>query len=357
MRRRRIVFILEEFILGAPSQQLLDRFLIGYTRDGEFRRSEWEVVVWLAPAAENSTAYADATNALAARQRDFNLRRELDLATALKDADAVVVVAAPDRVAFNEAALSRVIEIAPAGTVCFVHGALAAKAERVRQLVAAASTRKIVLVSGTSVATTFRLPEIEIPAGASIAEALIVVQGPRPLAELAGISGLAPILAHRAGGESGIRALQRHAGERVWRAAKDRQWSWPLLAAAISRSNTTQGDPVRDGRTQDLAGLGLLPKLARAPRGWTIEHHDGVRSTVLVLDGAVADINFAVRWRDGTIVSAQLYRPPPPQRAEFDRLAAALDALFATRQRPWPTESDLLVSDFMARVQAAADSP
>ncbi len=35
---KKITFVIEEFAVRSPSQQLLDRFLIGYPRDGEFHR-------------------------------------------------------------------------------------------------------------------------------------------------------------------------------------------------------------------------------------------------------------------------------------------------------------------------------
>ena len=351
MALRKIAFVLEDFIVGTPAQQLLDRFLIGYLRDGEFRRiPNLEVAVWLAPAAENSTVFADATTGLAVRQRDFKLLQHSDLATALKDTDAVIVVAAAERVSAGEDLLRSVLEQAPAGATCFVHGSLAANLASAQRLASIAATRKIVAASGTSVATTFRLPDVDVAADTALTEALIVVQGLRPMAELWAIDGLLPIIAHRRGGESRIRSVRRLKGRDVWRAGDKGEWSWPLLAAAISRSNTTQGDPVRDGRTQDLVGLGLVKKLARDPRGWLIEHTDGFRSTILVLDGVVADINFAVRLRDGPITSAQLYRPPASNRAEFDRLAAVLEDFFTTRTSPWPLERSFLVSQFMQNV-------
>ncbi len=348
MALRKIAFILEDFVVGAASQQLLDRFLIGYSRDGEFRRiPDLEVAVWPAPAAENSTAFAEAATGLAVRQRDFKLILHSNLAAALKDADAVIVIAAAERVAVGEELLRSALEQAPVGATCFVHGTLATNLASAQRLASIAATRKIVLASATSVATTLRLPDVDVVAYAALTEALIVVQGPRPMAELWAIDGLLPIIARRRGGESRIRSVRRLKGRDIWRAGDKGEWSWPLLAAAISRSNTTQGDPGRDGRTQDLAGLGLVKKLARDPRGWIIEHIDGLRSTILVLDGVVADINFAVRSRDGSITSAQLYRPPAPNRAEFDRLAAVLEDFFTIRTEPWPIARSLLVAQFL----------
>ena len=348
MALRKITFVLEDFVVGTPSQQLVDRFLMGYARDGEFRRiPDLEVAVWLAPAAENSTAFADATTGLALRQRDFKLAQTTNLGEALKDADGAVVIPSVDRTSASEDLLKMVMEQIPSGSACFVYGSLANELTKAQRLVSIATTRRFAIASGTSVGTTFRLPDVDIVRDTPLAEALIVVQGTRPLAELWAIDGLLPVIGQRPGDESGLRSVRRIDGRELWHAADRREWSWPLLAAAISRSNNTQGDPVRDGRTQDLVGLGLVQKLAREPRGWLLEHRDGLRSTILVLDGVIADFNFAIRARDGTITSAQLYRPPGSNRCEFNRLAAVLDDFFTTRKAPWPIERSLVASQLM----------
>ena len=217
---------------------------------------------------------------------------------------------------------------------------------------ALATKRRIALASGTPVATTFRLPDTDIVPRTPLKEALIVAQGTSPLAELQAFDGLLPVLERRRGGETGIRSARRIEGDAVWRAGDEATWSWALLAAAISRSDTPQGDPVKDGRTQDLVGLGLVQKLARNPRASFIEHRDGLRTTLLVLDGVVADFNFAVRADDGEITSAQLYRPPPPTRAEFDRLSAVLERFFATGQEPWPVQRSLLTAELLEKLRS-----
>ena len=351
MPPRKIAFVIEDFAPGTPSQQLLDRFLLGYVRDGESRKIPGlQVAAWLGPAADNASFVADAATNLAVRERDFKLVQPSSLAATLAEADAIVVVPASERVSVNEELLKNILERAPAGSACFVHGALAVTLAGANRLHSTAVERKVLLASGTSVTTTFRLPDVDVSESATLTEALIVVQGARPLAELSAMEGLSGVIAHRRGGESGIRSVRRLDGRDLWRAGDKGEWSWPLLNAAISRSNTMQGDALTDARTQDLVGLGLVRKLARDPRGWIIEHRDGLRSTILVLDGVIADFNFAVGSRDGTVTSAQLYRPPAPNRSEFDRLAGVLEDFFTTRKAPWLFERSLLVSQFMENV-------
>ena len=345
---RKIAFLLDEFTTPSPAQQLLDRFLIGYPRDGVLRRFEGtQVSAYLAVSIESN---------FGERPKEFDLDVAHTVEEAVADADAVVIVSRRPGAQANEAFLKIALERAPEGAACFVHGALANSLTTARTLAATAAARRIALVAGTPLSVTWRLPPVELPAGTPLTEALIVVQvnpqaiqatPPSPPATLAGaelhaLDGLLPVIERRRGGESGIRTVRFLEGKELWRAGQKGLWSWPLLAAALSRSHTPQGDPVLDGRTQDLVGLGLVPKLARNPRGWLLEHRDGLRSTILVLDGVVADFNFAVRAKNGEIVSAQLFRAPPPAEHHFNRLAAVMEDFFRSGKSPWPIERNLL---------------
>jgi len=91
-----------------------------------------------------------------------------------------------------------------------------------------------------------------------------------------------------------------------------------------------------------LVNLDLVEKLAASPRGWVIEHRDGFRSTILALDGVVNDFNYAIEMNDGSVFSAQIYRPPKPNEANFSGLAARNDSFLETGNPPWPIERSLL---------------
>src|SRR5262249_18536269 len=95
----------------------------------------------------------------------------------------------------------------------------------------------------------------------------------------------------------------------------------------------------------------LVPQLAIAPRGWLLEHRDGLRSTILVLDGVVADYNFALRRRDGSIISAQLYRPPPPGEEHYSRLCSAIDSFGAEGNSIWPIARTSLITAILHEMQ------
>jgi len=351
---RKIAFLLEDFSKPSPAQQLVDRFIAGYVIDGEFRRSPFE----------NASAYVMLSSNppdLEQRIKDFKLVVASRADQAVEGADAVIIASRKPGALANERFVQIALERAPEGGACFVHGVLANSLERAREFADVARSRKIALLAGTPLCVTWRLPEVELQAATPLSEALIVVQAnpspgqtspPTPPsslrgAELHALEGLLPVIERRRGGESGIRSIRFLEGKELWKAGDRGNWSWPLLAAALSRSHSPQGDPVLDGRTQNLVGLGLVPKLARNPRGWLLEHRDGLRSALLVLDGVVADFNFAVRAHDGSIASAQLFRAPAPAEQHFSRLAAVIEEFFRSGKVTWPVERNLLIAGLL----------
>lgn len=353
---RKIAFLLEEFAKPSPAQQLVDRFLAGYVIDGEFKKSPFEGASAYVMLSSNPPD-------LEQRTKDFKFVVAPRAEQAIEGADAVVIASRKPGALANERFVQIALERAPEGAACFVHGVLANSLERGHELTRLARSRQIALLAGTPLSVTWRLPEVELSPATPLSEALIVVQAnpspgqtspPAPPsslrgAELHALEGLLPVIERRRGGEAGVRSIRFLEGKELWKAGDRGNWSWPLLAAALSRSHSPQGDPVLDGRTQDLVGLGLVPKLARNPRGWLLEHRDGLRSTMLVLDGVVADFNFAVRAQDGSIVSAQLFRAPAPAEQHFSRLAAVMEEFFRSGKAPWSIERNLLIAGLLER--------
>lgn len=351
---RKIAFLLEEFARPSPAQQLLDRFLIGYPRDGAFHKPECGKVAAHLMLSGNEVD-------LGKRTEDYGLGVAGTAQEAVKDADAMVIVSRRPGSLANERFLHIAVEQAPIGAAIFVHGVLANTLERGHDLLQRARARQISVLAGTPQCVTWRLPEVDLPRDTGLVEALIVTQvnplanqasPPAPPATLSGaelnaLEGLLPVIERRRGGEPGIRSIRFVEGDALWRAGDKGLWSWPLLAAALSRSDSPQGDALADGRTQDLVGLGLVAKLARNPRGWLLEHRDGLRSALLVLDGVVADSNFAVRARDGGITSAQIYRAPPPVEQHYSKLAGAMEDFFRSGKPPWAAERNLLIAGLL----------
>ena len=296
----RLVFIADEFKLRGPEQQLLDRFLIGYPHEGRFYKPDCEVVLVLPEKNE----------VVERRIKDFALRWQAEPA----DGDAYVIFTlSPPRAPL---ALSRP----------FFYGAYRFHPPPISNLQGPA---------GTAIRGAWLLPNIFVPKKTHLTKGLVIVQGASPTAELEAFDALLPLIWDRKQGETNVRAevtpLDRN---NFWQVLK--RDFWPLLKSAISRSDRPQGDPVRDGRTQDLAGLSLLETLVKEPRGWLVRESDGFQYVIAVMDEAIADCNVAVQTGVGGIISAQVYRPPAPGEHHYSRLAAMLERYFCTGIEPWP---------------------
>jgi len=312
------------------SLALLDRFLAGYPEDAVFRgRAASEVSVFCPGAAPE---------ALARRQRDFGLVVAPNDEAAAAGADGLVVVPAEGHAAPAPDHLQNVLSVLKPGGACWVAGLLAAREQDAASALKLAKSLQIRLGASDLLSVTFRLPEVRRLRSERCREALIVVQGDDTRATLDGLQGLKP--------EAELspvpgRTARLYENDMVWRAGANGEWSWDLLAAALSRSNNPQGDAVADGRTQDLVGLGIVQRLAQRPRAWVTDHVGGVRTTILALDGVVRDVNIAIRDRSGGIHSAQLYRPPAPNEAGYHRLAGVVTRFFGGEALPWPETREI----------------
>ena len=151
----------------------------------------------------------------------------------------------------------------------------------------------------------------------------------------------------RRGGETGVKAVQLLEDDAVWKAGDEGRWSKELLTAALSRSDTPLGLTVKDGRTQDLVHNGDLPKLAKNPWAYFIEYADGLRATLLMLDGALRDFNFAARVKGRGIVSNQFLLTPEPNVTYSACLISKVEAMFSSGKAPYPVERTLLTSGML----------
>lgn len=329
-----IAFFIDRFDVPSPSQQLLDRFLTGYTdRDGFVKPSRAVRVVYEGSAVPSG---------LAQRQKEFGLEIASSIPDASRDAAAVVIAISES----NQTPVGTILRELPPGTRVFRYGRATADDES--GLMRIAAQKQIAFESGTTAGHLFALPEIPLPIHGKATRAVMIVQGEFPNAESDALEALASVLNSTA---EHVRKATPLKGPALWATAYSEEWL-PLFRAAASRSNTIKGDPERDGRPQDIVGLRLIEKLAVKARGWILEHETGSQSLLLVVGGAMADMNFAVESPGGRIVSAQLYRPPSPMQEEFSNLAAALERFFGSKEKP--SQAFLWVGKTLQQMQLAS---
>ena len=220
--------------------------------------------------------------------------------------------------------------------------------EKAKWMVEASKRLKFPMLAGSSLPVTWRLPDLELPLDCEIESALMVGVGRGSDAmDYHALEGMQCMVERRKGGETGVKAVQMIEGEAVWKAGEEGRYSKELLIAALSRSDTPLGLTLVDGRTQDLVGSGELYKLVKNPAAYFIEYRDGLRATLLMLDGALRDYNFAARVRGMGVASNQFLLTPTPNVTYSACLMSKAEEMFETGRAPYPVERTLTVSGIL----------
>jgi hypothetical protein len=335
-------------------QHIGDRFLIGYPHDGEWHKPDVQVVSLYVDQKPEGDLSEE-------RAREFGFRVYPTIAEALccggdkLACDAVLIVAEHGdyprndngqilypRYEFFEQCV-KVFEKSARAVPVYNDKHLSYSFEKAQSMVAASRKMKFPMLGGSSLPVTWRLPSIDMPWGAHIEEAVMVGEGGSDPMDFHALEALQCMVERRQRGETGVSAVQMLTGDAAWKAG----WSKDLLSAALSRSDTPLGLTVKDGRTQDLTAPGVLESLVKEPAAYRIEYRDGLRATLLMLDGAVKDFNFAARVRGAGILSTQFLLTPVPNVTYSACLVSKIEQMFMTRRAPYPIERTLLTSGIL----------
>ena len=221
--------------------------------------------------------------------------------------------------------------------------------KKAKEMVADSKRLKFPFLAGSSLPVTWRLPPVEVPYGAGMKEALMLGVGSSDPMDYHALEAMQCMVERRKGGETGIKSVQMIEGAAVWDAGKAGRWSNRLLEAALSRSDSLQGYSQLDSRPQDLANNGQLPKLVKNPVAYFIERNDGLRTTLLMLNGAMRDYTFAAQLDGGEILSTQFFLPPTPNVTYSACLVAGIEEMIVTGKAPYPVERTQIASAMLDR--------
>jgi hypothetical protein len=221
---------------------------------------------------------------------------------------------------------------------------------KARQMLNWAQELKFPLMAGSSLPVTWRRPELELPLGVPVEEALVAAYGPIEVYGFHALESLQAMIERRKGGESGVRAVTCLSGNAVWKAGDAGMWSWDLLEAALSRSETVNLGDIR----RNVGRLAVQNMPATPPTAFLVEYADGLRGTVLLLNGHIQDFCFAARLKgEPRPASCLFHMPPPPGARHFDGLAASIEKLLETGRAPYPVERTFLTGGIL---EAAMES-
>jgi hypothetical protein len=357
-RPKRIAIVSTIFRLQSHAQHIGDRFIVGYPFAGEWHKPNTQVVslyVDQKPAGDLSEA----------RAKEFGFKVYPTIAETVccggskLDVDAVLIIGEHGEYPRNDKGqvlyprfeffeqVAKVFEAEGRSVPVYNDKHLSYSFEKAKIMRDTARRLKFPMLAGSSLPVTWRLPDLELPLGCEIDDALMVGCGGSDAMDFHALEAMQCMLERRKGGERGVKSVQLLEGDAVWKAADEGRWSKEMLRAALSRSDNLKGASVTDGRTQDMVGTGVLPALEKNPWAYFIEYRDGTKATMLMLSESVGDFNFAVKLKGKAIQSTQFFLSPDPNVTYSACLASKIEQMIMSGVAPYPVERTLLVSGML----------
>ena len=191
------------------------------------------------------------------------------------------------------------------------------------------------LMAGSSLPVLWRYPPVDTDRDAKLEEIVAVSYGRLDGYGFHAIEMVQCLAERRSGGETGVRSVQTLTGDAVWEARKAGQFSSVLFEATLDRLNQKRWEQRKK----------TLEESVREPVLWMIEYQDGLKASVLTLNGAVADWTAAWKYADeDRIDSARFQVQEERPYGHFTFMVQGFEKMVRTGKPAWPVERTLLTS-------------
>ncbi|MBM3840431.1 MAG: hypothetical protein FJ398_21200 [Verrucomicrobia bacterium] len=361
-RRKRLAIITTEWRFHSHAWHMGERFLVGYPIRGKWHRPPIDVV----------SAYIDQTpeNDLSRqRAKEFGFGIYPTIAEALRcggsklAVDAVLIIGEHGRYPNNEIGQKKypryeffkhvvhVFREDDRSVPVFNDKHLSWNWDWALEMVETARELRFPFVAGSSLPHTWRMPSIDLPYAAKVEEVMCVAIGSVDSYDFHALEVIQCMAERRRGGETGVISLQALRGDAVWTAMKAGSWvsgGWDpkLFEACLSRSQTLGQPPTYSHRypTDEQ-----IRQFVKDPVVYRFEYADGLKATMLLMNGLVGDFNFAARLKGRSEpLSTLFYLPPNPNVVYSAALMAQVEKMFLTGRATFPIERTLITTGLVA---------
>jgi hypothetical protein len=192
---------------------------------------------------------------------------------------------------------------------------------------------KIPLMAGSSLPTLWRYPEADVQLGRPLQEIVAVSYHRLDTYGFHALELVQCLAERRKGGETGIREVRCLTGDAVWQAGREGVYDAKLLDEALSRLKER---PLAPGKS--------LSELVKEPALFVIDYRDGLRASILTLNGAVGEWTVAWRYGDGATGSTCFWTQEARPFQHFAFLLQGVEQMIHTGQPSWPPERTLFTS-------------
>lgn len=355
--RKKIAFLGTVVRTHSHAQHFLDRLALGYGWKGEWQDARLDVAsVFIDQFPGNDLARQ--------RVKKYGLKlypdveQALTLGTGKLAVDGVVIIAEHGDYPNNEKGQKRyprykwfkecvkVFEKSKRSVPVFNDKHLSTEWKECVEMVEDARRLNFPFFAGSSLPVTRRMPSIEMPHGVPLKESVCVAFGRVDSYDIHALETAQCMSERRKGGEVGIKSVHALRDRELWDhlSKPDREDTRRLICSALTRSHNL---PVETGFYSGKLDFKWARKNFAEATGYLIEHLDGFRTTMLLVD--IRDFNYAgLRADNKEIVSTQMYLPMPTHGSTtadfFHPLCRHIEDTVITGVIPYPIERTLLAS-------------
>lgn len=359
--RPKIAAIATTYFKYSHAQHIVDRFLEGYGWNGTHHHPPMDLVSLYVDQIDGTDLSKDRARRFPSMKMYPTIAEALTLGGNKLAVDGIVVVGEHGKYPKNEKGQTKypryeffrevfkVVRGSGKPVPVFNDKHLSWNWEWAKEIYDTARELGMPFMAGSSLPVTWRTPSLEMPTGARIREALCVCYGGVDSYDFHGLETIQCMVERRRGGETGVRSMQAYRGENFWKAYKDDVWPHDLMEAALCRSHTLT--PARPGFNDILPTPDEMRRMVKDPVAYRYEHNDGLKCTMLLMNGLVKDFNFAARLDNG-VVSTQMYLPMPDGRTTlanfFSPLVNGMEQMFLSGKPTYSVERTLLTTGLTA---------
>src|SRR5438105_8275920 len=217
-----------------------ERFLVGYPLKGKWHQPELDVVAaYVDQHPENDLSRK--------RAEEFGFKIYPTIAEALRcggdklAVDAVLIIGEHGKYPSNDKGqilypryeffeqCAKVFEHDGHAVPVYNDKHLSYSFEKAKAMVDTSRRLRFPMLGGSSLPVTWRLPELELPLGCHIEEALMIGEGGSDPMDFHALEALRCMVERRGHGETGVKGVQLIEGDAVWKAGEEGRRSKELL--------------------------------------------------------------------------------------------------------------------------------
>jgi hypothetical protein len=350
--KKPVALVMTEYRTNAHADVIGTRLLEGYEYDGKRREPRVRVASMFA----DQKPHNDMSRAMAAKHKVMlydTVYQALTLGGDTLAVAGVVLIGEHGNYPYNEKLqhlyprfelFSQVVDVFKASgrtvpVFCDKH--LSVDWAKAKQMYDWSRELKFPLMAGSSLPICWRKPALEIPWGAKLKRAVTAHYGGAEAYGFHSLEMLQVMAERRAGGETGVNAVQVLSGAAVWEWTDANPWAAKLLDAAVARSLKRKDGELRAN--------------VKKPELILTEYKDGLQGASYLLNGHIEDFNFAAELEGKPEpVSTCFWLQPARFYGHFSNLCHFIEEMMLNGRAPYPVERTLLTTGVLAAAMESA---